>query len=320
MNSHAEYVRRHSPSLDAFEETMSGLLRPCSITKKTSKTYRTEVRHGRMNRVGLTAVSIGGSANIAVNAHRSLTLLQIPLQGSFSSFNTRYDRHIYSADTSAQLVHATSPMHLEFSASTRMLIIDLNDEQLNLLGGARLFREVIGHEGAVSIDRGTGLALVRLAKFIMGEIEASKETFFDIALAERLEDCLLAAISAAIGERDSKSEVGRPLPSYIRKAERFMLENMDQPITLAEIVAAVGTSARTLHRTFREVRGETPLGVLKNMRLDRVHQELLSGKIASGDITRLAMSFGFNHMGLFSADYKARFGVLPSALARQLRS
>jgi hypothetical protein len=47
-------MHRLSPSIDSFQDTMSGLLRPCRISKKSSRTYRTEVAHGRMRPFGLT--------------------------------------------------------------------------------------------------------------------------------------------------------------------------------------------------------------------------------------------------------------------------
>src|SRR5690606_3959112 len=116
------YMHRLSPSIDSFQDTMSGLLRPCRISKKSSQTYRTEVSHGRMRPFGLTAIRVGGHARIEVEAHNDMTLLQVPLQGVFVSRDRRGDELLYQSGMNAQLVDAHSAIDLEFHPSTRMLI------------------------------------------------------------------------------------------------------------------------------------------------------------------------------------------------------
>lgn len=127
----------------------------------------------------------------------------------------------------------------------------------------------------------------------------------------------MASLAAALDTQPRARPLTSAVPSYVQRAEKFMLDNLDKQLTLQELVDATGTSARTLHRTFRSVRGNTPLGVFKNMRLDKVHAELARGYVGPGDITRIAMAWAFNHMGLFSADYRQRFGYLPSETVRR---
>lgn len=313
------YMHRLSPSLDSFQATMSGLLRPCRISQKSSRSYRTEVSHGRMRPFGLTSIRIGGQARIEVDAHRDMTLLQIPLQGSFISRDRRGDGLLYSAGMNAQLVDALSPMDLEFQPTTRMLILNLSDKQIDLLGGRKVVEQFTYNNRVVSFDTAAGQAFYQLAHFVMREIENNKETFFNDGLSERLEDCLLASLAAALETVPQSAHRTGAAPCYVQRAERFMADNLREPLTLDEIVQAAGASARTLHRTFREVRGDTPLGVLKGMRLEKVHAELVRGRCGVGDVTRIAMNWGFNHMGLFAADYRSRYGMTPSATARMAR-
>ncbi|MFC5989268.1 AraC family transcriptional regulator [Limoniibacter endophyticus] len=318
--SNAGYMYRLSPSLDSFQATMSGLLRPCRISQKSSRSYRTEVSHGRMKPFGLTAIRIGGQARIEVDAHRDMTLLQIPLQGNFISRDQRGDGLLYSAGINAQLVDAHSPIDLEFHPSTRMLIFNLNDSQIDILGGKALVEQFTHNKRVISFNTGAGRAFYHLAEFVMKEIETDREAFFDGGLADRLEDSLLASLAAALDAMPQQKPRATAVPCYVQRAERFMADNLDKNLTLGEIVTVTGASARTLHRTFREVRGDTPLGVLKTMRLEKVHAELIRGTCGAGDITRVAMRWGFNHMGLFAADYRNRFGMAPSETVRRARS
>ncbi|KAB2699008.1 MULTISPECIES: AraC family transcriptional regulator [unclassified Ochrobactrum] len=311
------YMHRLSPSIDSFQDTMSGLLRPCRISKKSSRTYRTEVAHGRMRPFGLTAIRIGGHARIEVEAHNDMTLLQVPLQGIFVSRDRRGDELLYQSGMNAQLVDAHSAIDLEFHPSTRMLIFSLNDTQIDILGGKEFIEQFTHNKRVVSFDTPVGHAFYQLAHFVMNEIEKDKEAFFHGGLSERLEDSLMASLAAALDTQPRARPLMSAVPSYVQRAEKFMLDNLDKQLTLQELVDATGTSARTLHRTFRSVRGNTPLGVFKNMRLDKVHAELARGYAGPGDITRIAMAWAFNHMGLFSADYRQRFGYLPSETVRR---
>jgi AraC-like DNA-binding protein len=273
-----------------------------------------------MKPFGLTAIRLGGQARIAVDAHRDMTLLQIPLEGHFVSRDRRGDGLIYHAGINAQLVDAHSPIDLEFHPSTRMLIFNLSDSQIELIGGKNVVEQFTYTNRVISLDNMTGKAFYHLSQFVMREIEADQETFFNDGLAARLEDCLLLSLCAALDASPQPAAArSGPVPCYIQRAERFMADNLRETVTLAEIVQAAGTSARTLHRTFREVRGDTPLGVLKGMRLERVHAELVRGTCGTGDITRVAMNWGFNHMGLFAADYRQRFGLTPSATVIKAR-
>ncbi len=316
---------RRSSSLDEFEATMSGLLRPCRIAGQPRESYRTEVRHVRMRRLGLTLVRLGGRARVQVERHGSLALLQIPLAGSFASHDPRGESRVYAAGEAAELVAPSCALDLEFAPATRMLILDLSAGAAAVPGLSSAFETARGRDGGLSLSGSAGGALSRLAGYIMGEIEADPHALQGSAFADRLEDCLLTALADALAPtRPSSVPAIAPsacaIPHYVQRAERFMADNLDQPITLDDIAAAAGTSARTLHRVFRSARGETPLGMLKALRLERVHGELAAGRAGQGDIARLAMAFGFNHLGLFAAAYRARFGVLPSATARGARS
>jgi AraC-like DNA-binding protein len=57
---------------------------------------------------------------------------------------------------------------------------------------------------------------------------------------------------------------------------------------------------------------------LKRFRLEAVRQALLEGG-CSGNITAVAMQWGFNHLGRFSSDYKKLFLEVPSKTVERSR-
>lgn len=110
--------------------------------------------------------------------------------------------------------------------------------------------------------------------------------------------------------------VPAPIPGVVRRAERYMLEHADAPITVSDVAEALGVSLRSLQQGFREWRSTTPLIYLRQVRLQRVRDELLR-KDSEATVTEIAVRYGFAHLGRFSAYYKTMFGEAPSVTWRR---
>jgi AraC-like DNA-binding protein len=110
-----------------------------------------------------------------------------------------------------------------------------------------------------------------------------------------------------------------PIPGLVRRAERYMIENAEAPITVSDVAAELGVSLRSLQAGFRQWRATTPNLFLRQTRLQLVRDELrrMGGET---NVTAVAMRYGFSHLGRFSADYQSLFGERPSITARRGRS
>jgi AraC-like DNA-binding protein len=114
-------------------------------------------------------------------------------------------------------------------------------------------------------------------------------------------------------------DTSAPVPGVVRRAERFMADSADTPITVSDVAAHLGVSLRSLQAGFRQWRNATPNAYLRRVRLRLVREELLrSDKDAS--VTTVAMRHGFMHLGRFSAQYRAVFGEGRSATLRRSRA
>lgn len=94
-------------------------------------------------------------------------------------------------------------------------------------------------------------------------------------------------------------------------------ENPAADLTLAELAAAAGVTARALQRGFKEVVGTSPTAYVRGVRLDRVHEDLVA-EAGRTPITDVAMRWGFFHFGRFAQQYRERIGVLPSETVRRV--
>jgi transcriptional regulator GlxA family with amidase domain len=76
-----------------------------------------------------------------------------------------------------------------------------------------------------------------------------------------------------------------------------------------------GVSGRRLQQSFQALVGMTPTEYLRDLRLERVHHDLMeqSGK---GSVGEIAGRWGFVHAGRFSRLYRQKYGRMPSDMLR----
>ena len=101
------------------------------------------------------------------------------------------------------------------------------------------------------------------------------------------------------------------LPESLSRALNWLNMRLDEPVALDDLAAAAGVRPRTLEAQFRLHLNIPPLGWVRRVRLARARQQLLASD-ESANVTGIANANGFNELGRFAAQYKRRFGELPS--------
>lgn len=105
-------------------------------------------------------------------------------------------------------------------------------------------------------------------------------------------------------------------PRAVKHAVDYIEGNLDQPVTLADIVAASGAPGRTLLKHFHDHYGTSPMRHLRDARLGRIRQELLRSETGK-TVAEVAADFGIQHAGRFASEYRKLFGETPSETARR---
>ncbi|MBZ9934674.1 AraC family transcriptional regulator [Mesorhizobium sp. BR1-1-16] len=130
---------------------------------------------------------------------------------------------------------------------------------------------------------------------------------------------LLAALIQHLA-RQPVSLIGRAPDRHaeiVRRAREFIHANLSEPLSLDAIVAAAGTSRRTLNRAFDDILGDTPQAYVRRVRLHRIRQALADDVEAACTITLIANQWGIGEVGRLAGRYRELFGELPSeTLAR----
>jgi AraC-like DNA-binding protein len=101
----------------------------------------------------------------------------------------------------------------------------------------------------------------------------------------------------------------------VRRVDDWIRQHLSQPITLDQLRAAAGVSARTLQEACLAHWGRTPLELVAARRFEAVRSLLGTGAIDT--VTEAAVRCGVSHLGRFSIEYRRLFGESPSdTLAR----
>lgn len=146
--------------------------------------------------------------------------------------------------------------------------------------------------------------------------------FLNLALASRVTACpdgvrllenrILETVISSIG--CPPIQVLRPQRLTLAKlAEEYLRTHAGTPVSVSELCGITGINQRTLFLGFQERYGLTPMAYYKLLRLNGVRRELLNAAPVdpNASVTRLAMQWGFSHLGRFSVEYRAMFGESP---------
>lgn len=107
-------------------------------------------------------------------------------------------------------------------------------------------------------------------------------------------------------------------PRYVVAAEDYLREHARSAPTLTDVASAVGVSVRALTGAFRSHRDQSPMAMLRDLRMGGVRADLLAAP-AGATVSGVLRSWGVVNHGVFAQAYRARFGEPPSATLTRLR-
>ena len=160
---------------------------------------------------------------------------------------------------------------------------------------------------------GTVSSLRRLIAFAAGEIEDPYSLLAGGTGVAEFEDLVLRTLLDGVPNSytDLLGDARVPAPALAyRRALQFMRAHLTEQLTVASIAAEAGCSPRALASACRAHGASTVLTVLRNMRLDAAHADLVRSRSPAGVID-IARRFHFSNPGRFSRQYRTRFGEYP---------
>jgi AraC-like DNA-binding protein len=265
--------------------------------------------------VSLSALSYGVGVRIRPIAREPVLLVQMPRAGRGSA---RYDNSATMIDNQSHgIVDVRLVKEVVFSKDFDMLVLRIRISRLT----AHLER-ILGrkprHDLAIagSIVAGSdGWQEWGIVHNSLVALDACDNNVSPHILAS-LEGAILSTLLVALPNNysDDINDTGSSLaPKHVRRAEIFVRESRNRVPTVEEVAEQVGVSARSLFDGFKTFRGMTPGEFIRHIRLEKAREDLLAGR---GNVTNIAMRWGYAHPGSFASQYRRRYGEFPAQTLR----
>jgi AraC-like DNA-binding protein len=283
-----------------------------------------EKRHTGPFSASVDAVLLGGLSLIRISTRNirvltspssDLMTLTIPLRAGFEIDRNRHCDHY---DRTCAHLHNTQRKFDLSSAKTSVLVA--NCDNSFLMAEASKFgdgeqKPVLDLSKRVSLfsERGAQLWRASHSLWMLASGEQGSPVS-DLAIAAGEKELASAILLAAgIDNGPPLSAIGQELGvAALKRVKCWIVANLGQPITRADLCAVSGLQLRALTRAFANLDGGSPMRFVKDRRLDAVYRTLLGSEPGEITVTHVATDFGFYHLSRFAVDYYAAFGEHPS--------
>jgi AraC-like DNA-binding protein/DNA-binding XRE family transcriptional regulator len=110
-------------------------------------------------------------------------------------------------------------------------------------------------------------------------------------------------------------EKNGPNHVIIQLSIEYIQHNLSNKITMRDLTKLTGYSERSLQLVFKKKFNQTPFEYIEDERLKRA-KTLIEAHKQSKKIAEIAKDVGLTHLGRFSVNFKKKFSISPSLLAK----
>jgi AraC-like DNA-binding protein len=147
--------------------------------------------------------------------------------------------------------------------------------------------------------------------------ETAPEVLAIPAVGKAMEQELVSAMVASLTDATSARSSRPYQQAVMRRFERVLEENQDEPLYMPEICTAVGVPGRTLRYLCQEHLGVSPRRYLWLRRMDQTRRALTLADPSAMTVATIAANHGFWEFGRFAVAYRQLFGEAPSVTLRR---
>jgi len=170
----------------------------------------------------------------------------------------------------------------------------------------------------IDLTQDCGRSLRDLMRVVMDDIGNADSIVRRPLFAEPLSQALINAVLLTSGHEYS-TELHSPITRHVsrrpvKQAIDAVHAHPEAGHTSASLAQLTGVSVRTLQAAFRQQLGISPMGYVRQVRLENVHNDLRSG--IGRTVAEVAHRWGFAQLGRFATAYRAVYGVAPSSTLR----
>ncbi|WP_420390160.1 AraC family transcriptional regulator [Marinobacter sp.] len=215
----------------------------------------------------------------------------------------------------AVMVNPYESIDLEYSDDCEKLIIKVPEHVLNNareLAHGRLPENGIRFTRA-PVELRLCPALINIMEAVLSELDDAEDDEINPVCAPYRE-IILKKLLKVFPSNWSSQESGAACTPMLGKMLRYIEQNVHRNIDIEELSSVSNMSVRSIYNAFSKAFATTPKCYIKQLKLQKLREDLLQGKCRN--VTEIALDYGFSHLGRFSSDYRKTFGELPSETMR----
>ncbi len=273
------------------------------------------MHHANLGSLALSRLSYGTTVTIEPDPLEGFYLVQMPLAGQ--AYIQHQGQQLHSTPLQASILNPDDEVQMRWLQGNDQLMLRIPRALVE-----HSFTAQFGHppQGALQFERlfawrhtDTWLSLLSYLASCCAQGQAMANNRLLLTHIEQLVAATLLSCQPhnLLTQPHPKASRTPPvLPRHIRQVQDFLQAHAHEPIDAARLAAVAGISLRSLYAGFQNFVGCSPMQYLRQLRLERAHEELRSGQARS--VTAVALRWGFAHPGRFSREYQQRFGQPPS--------
>lgn len=320
-----ELLRKHNlfrtTHLDEARSEVARVFCPHALTI-THKEEKLNTVHNRitLGDVTLNYLDYGAEVRITPGKLNSFYLIQIPLKGSADIACGK--ESIHSDVSTASIPNPLEKLDMIWHSGNPQLMVYINCATLE-----KRLEDLIGREihAPVRFELGMDLTTQKakswrnLIDTLVSDVDHEGLTMH-AGIRNQFQDLIITGLLLSQKHNYSES-IGTDVEPVTSRSVRLAMaaceSNPQEPLTVTDMARCAGVSIRSLQDGFKKYVGMSPTDYLRNVRLNRVREELLAERTFDSSIADIAFSWGFTHLGRFAKIYHERFGELPSETIRK---
>ena len=321
----AELLKEHNlfrtTHLDEARSEVARVFCPHSLTT-TNREEKLKTVHNRitLGDVTLNYLDYGAEVRITPGELNSFYLVQIPLNGSAEISCGK--EMILSDVNMASIPNPLEKLDMVWHSGNPQLMVYINRATLE-----KRLEDLIGREIHVPVRFELGMDLTtqnakswrNLIDTLVSDVDNGGLTMH-AGIRDQFQDLIITGLLLSQKHNYSES-IGTSIEPITSRSVRLAMAaceaNPQHPLTVTDMAHFAGVSIRSLQDGFKKYVGMSPTDYLRNVRLNRVREELLAERGFDSSIADIAFTWGFTHLGRFAKLYHERFGELPSETIRK---
>ena len=242
-------------------------------------------------------------------------LLQMPLSGSCTLSRAGEVFKVRARESFAINPNDSISMHWNRNCSQLIVKMDrqaLEDKLSQLL--RRPISNPIGFASSRIDSYHRADAWWHMIRALVREIDHNHALYRSKQFVTAYENTILTGVLYAFSHSYTEALLDndvRIAPCYVKSAEEYIQEHIQERLSIAEIADHAGVSSRSVFNGFRKYRGLTPMQYLLKCRLNHVHRDLHMATRETHTVTEIAAKWGFSQMGRFARAYRKVYGESP---------